>query len=93
MLFKSDISMSFRKWKTHDSGKFMPRLSLKQWYMEPGFAEVRLGPTSLVLGSMIWEGHVPCKAETVKSQADFGAAMSISGHQGRKYWRNREVLR
>lgn len=57
MLFKSGTSMSFRRQKTRDFVKPMTSPSLKQWCMEPGLVEVRLEPTSLALGSMLWEGH------------------------------------
>lgn len=43
-LFKSGTSMSSRRQKTWDSVKLMTSPPQKQWYMEPGLAEVRLDP-------------------------------------------------
>lgn len=90
MLFKSGISMSFRRWESRDSGKLMPSASLRQWHMELGFAEVRLGPSFLALG--IGSGKGTCTVRLGQQRA--WAALSISGQQDESTGgRNGEVLR
>lgn len=36
-----------------------------------------MGPISLALGGVIWDGHIYCEAETVKSQLDSRASLSL----------------
>ena len=55
----------------------MPGPSLKQECTEPGFSVLRPGPTSFAFGSVVWEGHMPREAGTVKKQGDFRAGLPI----------------